>query len=175
MRSARGSSLLEVLIAGAIISLAIMAVAAVISQGFTVNKIEQTISFAPLPNITTSTKTVTLTATTGSPLPIIYRSLTARVCTVSANIVTIVGTGTCTIEASQPGDATHAPADPVRQSFTVASDTTPPTNTGGRAGIAGPGLPSALVLLPVLAGLMALVTMLLGFRARARRERDAWD
>ncbi len=140
-----------------------------------IEQIAQAITFPALPDITTNTRTVTLAATTSSGLLVTYRALTPMVCTVSGNTVTIVGTGTCTIEASQPGDATHAPADPALQSFTVASATTPPTSTGPLAGMPGSGTQSPLLLLPALAGLMALVTMLLGFRARARRERGAWD
>jgi hypothetical protein len=102
-----------------------------------------------------------------------YASLTPKVCTVSGNVVTIVGTGTCTIQASQPGDATHAPAEPVRQSFTVAAATTPPTNTGGLGGTARPTPSGPLFPHPALVVVLALaaVLLLLGVRAQVRRER----
>jgi hypothetical protein len=147
-----------------------------VAQSFEVAKAEQTITFPSLPNITTNTKTVTLAATTDSGLPVAYTSLTPKVCTVSGNTVTIVGTGTCTIEASQPGDATRAPAASVLQSFVVASSTTPPTNTGGLAGVVGPPPSPPLPLLSALAGVIALATvlLLLGLRARSRRDRDTW-
>jgi hypothetical protein len=147
------------------------------SRSFEVDKAGQLITFPSLPSITTETKTVMLVATTNSGLPVTYTSLTPKVCTVSGNIVTIVGTGRCTIEASQPGDATHNPAEPVRQSFTVASDTTPATDTGGLPGIVGPVPSSLLPLLAALAGVLALATLLvlLGLRARFRRDRDTWS
>ncbi len=143
------------------------------SVDIVIEKIEQAITFPSLPNITTNTKTVKLAATTDSGLPVTYTSLTPKVCTVSGTTVTIVGTGTCTIEASQQGDATHGPAEPVQQSFTVASGTTPPTNTGGLAGIVGSAMSSPLPLLPALAGVIALamLLLLLGLRARARGDR----
>jgi uncharacterized protein (TIGR03437 family) len=41
------------------------------------------------------------------------------VCTVSGATVTLVATGTCTIQAAQPGNAMYAAATPVPQSFIV--------------------------------------------------------
>jgi len=147
-----------------------------VAQSFEVAKVDQTITFPSLPNITTSTKTVTLAAATDSGLPVAYTSLTPKVCTVSGNTVTIVGTGTCTIEASQPGDATRAPAASVLQSFMVASSTTPATDAGSLTGIVGLAPSPPLPLLAALAGVLALATLLvlLGLRARFRRDRDAW-
>jgi YD repeat-containing protein len=40
---------------------------------------------------------------------------------VSGTTVTLVAAGTCTIRASQAGNATYAPAPNVDQSFTVSS------------------------------------------------------
>ncbi len=61
----------------------------------------------------------TLTATASSGLTVQFSSLTTTVCTVSGNTVTLVGTGSCTIAAEQPGDATYAPAVTVIQGFNV--------------------------------------------------------
>lgn len=76
-------------------------------------------------------------ATTPSLLPITYASATTGVCTVSGTTVTITGTGTCTLRASQPGgtDGTGklwASAQSVTSSFTVSNTApTPQTITFG--------------------------------------------
>ena len=62
---------------------------------------------------------VTLGATASSSLAVTYASQTSNVCSVSGNTVTLLTTGTCTIEASQAGTATVFEAAPVSISFTV--------------------------------------------------------
>lgn len=59
--------------------------------------------------------------TSTSGLPVTLTSLTPNVCTVSGSTITIVGPGTCTIRATQPGNGTYAPAIPVEVSFLVAA------------------------------------------------------
>jgi hypothetical protein len=81
----------------------------------------QTISFAPLPDRLVGDPPFTVTATASSGLPVAFASLTPPVCTVSGNTVTLVTTGTCTIQATQPGNANFAPAPPVNQLFAVKS------------------------------------------------------
>ncbi len=130
----------------------------------------QTIVFGSLPDVTYGATSFKLEATSASGLPIAYVSLTRSVCTVTGDTVTIVGLGTCTIEASQAGDANTAPAVPVTQSFEVqaADDTTPETSTlPGLAGPIGSGsFPLPLLVGLVLAVALASVLLLLGFRAR---------
>ena len=65
--------------------------------------------------------TVTATATSG--LPVSFASQTTSVCTVATATVTLIAGGTCTIQATQAGNATYAAATPVNQSFLVASTT----------------------------------------------------
>ena len=60
-----------------------------------------------------------LVATTSSGLPVSFASQTTSVCTVSGTAATFVTAGTCTIEATQAGNATWAAATAVTQSFTV--------------------------------------------------------
>jgi hypothetical protein len=81
----------------------------------------QTIDF-PQPPSATLLSTVNLTATTDSGLPVTFTSLTPEVCTVDATsgVVALLTTGTCTVQAGQAGDATHAAAEPVSRSFAVA-------------------------------------------------------
>jgi hypothetical protein len=45
------------------------------------------------------------------------------VCTIVSGKIHIVGTGTCTVNADQAGDATYQPAAQVSRSFTVATAT----------------------------------------------------
>lgn len=80
----------------------------------------QTITFGTLASKTFGNAPFTVNATASSGLPVSFSSLTTPVCTVSGSTVTIVAAGTCTIRASQGGDATFAPAPNVDRSFTVA-------------------------------------------------------
>jgi hypothetical protein len=57
----------------------------------------------------------------GSTAPVVFSSATPSACTVSGSVVTFVGSGTCTIDANQAGDATHLPAATATQSFSVAN------------------------------------------------------
>ena len=50
-----------------------------------------------------------------------FASLTAPVCAVSGNTVTLVAVFTCTIRASQAGNANYAAAPNVDQSFAVGT------------------------------------------------------
>ena len=95
------------------------AAAAPVDQSFQVTAGSQTITFGALSTKSISAGTITLSATASSSLPVSFASNTPSVCTVSGNIVTLVITGTCTIEASQAGNASYAAATPVDQSFMV--------------------------------------------------------
>jgi hypothetical protein len=48
-----------------------------------------------------------------------FASTTSAVCTVSGSTVTLVKAGTCTIKATQAGNADYDAAAPVTQSFRV--------------------------------------------------------
>ena len=89
--------------------------------------------------------------------------------------MTIVGVGTCTIEATQAGDDNHDPAAPVTRSFVVlaADSSTPETSTGSPFAIVGGSgaLPLALLGGLMVVGALAALLLLLGFRAR-RRDTD---
>jgi YVTN family beta-propeller protein len=80
--------------------------------------LSQTIAFAALPNQQAGTS-LTLNASATSGLPVSFSSATSSVCTVSKSSTTFIAAGTCTIRASQSGNATYAPAQPVFQSFSV--------------------------------------------------------
>ena len=92
--------------------------AAAVDRSFQV-KTAQTITFAPLSDITYGTAPVTISATASSQLPVSFASTTASVCTVSGATVTLVSLGACTVQATQAGNAAFAPALPVSQTFQV--------------------------------------------------------
>jgi hypothetical protein len=94
------------------------AAATMVSQSFTVNGEAQSITFNTIPTQTVGTP-LTLSATASSGLAVIYTSTTLSICTVSGTAATMVTSGTCTIQATQPGNASYAAATMVPQSFTV--------------------------------------------------------
>ena len=92
-----------------------------VTQSFQVNPAgqkPQTITFAP-PKDTKVGEPVTLSASASSGLPVSFASSNTAVCTVAGSTATPVAAGTCTITASQSGDASYAPARDVTQSFQV--------------------------------------------------------
>jgi uncharacterized protein (TIGR03437 family) len=92
--------------------------AAPVVQFFTVMPGTQTIAFAALPGKALGTAPFTIVATASSGLPVSLAS-NSGICSVSGFMVTLALAGTCTIQATQPGNADFAPAAPVVQSFTV--------------------------------------------------------
>jgi ELWxxDGT repeat protein len=76
-------------------------------------RLEQTITFNPLPAKTYGDAPFTLTATSDAGLPITYESSDPAIASVSGNIVTIHKAGTIMIKASQPGNGTYDAAEPV--------------------------------------------------------------
>ncbi len=60
-----------------------------------------------------------LGATASSGLPVTFASLTPAVCTVSGATLILVAVGTCTVRASQGGDADHEAAADVDRGFAI--------------------------------------------------------
>jgi hypothetical protein len=89
-----------------------------VTQDFPVARASQTMSFTA-PASATIDQSVTLTATASSWLPVTYTSSTPDVCTVSGATLTLTAAGTCTVVASQPGNAQYAPADSMSGFFPV--------------------------------------------------------
>lgn len=80
----------------------------------------QAIAFGPLGNKVLGSAPFTVSATGGgSNNPVTFASTTQAICTVTGNTVTPVAAGTCTLTASQAGNASYLDATPVSQSFTV--------------------------------------------------------
>ncbi len=91
----------------------------IVIQNLTVNKLNQTISFAALSNKTVGDAPFNLTATASSGLSVSYTSSNPEVATVSGNTVTIVGVGITTFFASQAGNNMYNAAISAFQSLTV--------------------------------------------------------
>lgn len=79
----------------------------------------QTITFNAPGNQTIGTAAPRLSANATSGLTVQFASTTVSVCTVSADVITLVSPGTCSITASQSGSASFAAATPVTGSFSV--------------------------------------------------------
>lgn len=79
----------------------------------------QSINFAPMHDRQLGDVPFAVPVTASSGLPVTLSSLTPSVCSVTGNVVTVLARGTCTLQATQAGDATYAPADPVTRSFSI--------------------------------------------------------
>jgi len=88
-----------------------------VSQSFQVTRGSQTITFRALPNRTLGAAPFNVSATASSQLAVSFASTTTAVCTVSGSTVTLVAVGTCTIQATQAGNADWTAAKPVNRSF----------------------------------------------------------
>ncbi|HUP05444.1 MAG TPA: S8 family serine peptidase, partial [Bryobacteraceae bacterium] len=95
------------------------AVAPAVTQSFAVNPASQNINFGPLPNVTLNSPPVHVNATASSGLAVSFASTTTPVCTVAGSTVAMVSAGTCSITASQAGNADYSAAAPVTQRFSV--------------------------------------------------------
>ncbi len=89
----------------------------------TINKANQTITFAALSAVTYGDASFALTGSSDSSLAISYTSSDTNVATVLGTSVTIVGPGITTIEATQPGNANYNAAVAVGRTLTVNKKT----------------------------------------------------
>ena len=92
--------------------------AAPVLQSFAITQASQVITFAA-PGPVSLGAPLALTATSSSGLAVSFVSTTAGVCTVSGSTLTPLTAGTCSIAASQAGNANYAAAAPAVQSFTI--------------------------------------------------------
>jgi hypothetical protein len=79
----------------------------------------QSITFTQPSQMTVGGSPQTVTPTASSSLPVTLTSTTTAICTVSTGTITAVSAGSCSITATQNGDATYAPASSVTQIFTI--------------------------------------------------------
>jgi len=100
------------------------------SQGLTVLKASQVISFGPLGNRTYGDAPVAVSAVGGaSGNPVTFSASPAGVCTsggTNGSLITLTTVGVCTVTASQPGNSDYNDAVPVSQTFTVNKATLTP-------------------------------------------------
>jgi serine protease len=82
--------------------------------------IAQTISFADPGSRTFGSGSFNLTASASSGLSVSFSSSSGTVCGVSGSVLSLLSAGTCTVSATQTGNATYAAAVPVTRSFSVA-------------------------------------------------------
>ena len=94
-----------------------------LSNSFTpATKLNQAIAFGPLANRTMAQSPLTVHATASSGLAVTFTTSTPSVCTAGGlhgATITLVGPGTCTVKADQPGNAIYNPAPTVSQSLRV--------------------------------------------------------
>lgn len=88
-----------------------------------VEKAGQTITFAALAGKTFGEAPFPVTASSDRGLPVAF-SVVSGPATIADGIVTLTGPGTVTLRASQPGDANHASAPTVDQSFVSRANQT---------------------------------------------------
>jgi len=91
-----------------------------VSRSFTVSAASQTITFGTIPGQTVG-GSVSLSASASSGLAVSFSSLTPAVCTVSGTTGKLLTAGTCSIQASQPGNTDYSAAPTVTESLTVSS------------------------------------------------------
>lgn len=83
--------------------------------------VSQTITFNPIPVQCGLPSSYRLNATSSSGLPVSYSSSNPNVATIYNNQISLSGTGTAIITATQAGDATYAPAPSVTQEIRVSN------------------------------------------------------
>ncbi|MFN2598543.1 MAG: MBG domain-containing protein, partial [Pyrinomonadaceae bacterium] len=88
------------------------------SKDFSIAKASQTITFNPLANKTFGDADFTVSATASSGLAVSFNA--TGNCSNSGSTVHITGAGSCTVTASQGGDASYNAAADVPQSFSIA-------------------------------------------------------
>ncbi len=90
-----------------------------VSQTFEVEKAEQTIAFKVANHAYGEADfTISATATSGEPVTF---SKDSGACTVTGNTVHLTGSGTCTIDANQAGNANYNPAPQVADTFSIST------------------------------------------------------
>jgi hypothetical protein len=99
------------------------AAAAPVSQTFAIAKANQLITFGSLPRRTVGDPDFTVHATASSGLPVSF-SASGR-CTISGRTVHLTGVGSCTVRASQAGNANFEAAEDVYQPFAIAAGKAP--------------------------------------------------
>lgn len=94
--------------------------AAPVDQSFEIYTAGQTVYFQPqLPATASVGTTTTVTALSTSGLTVTVTNLTPAVCTLTGSVLSFSHAGTCTVQATQAGNATYTSAIPVSASVIV--------------------------------------------------------
>jgi hypothetical protein len=90
---------------------------------FTVTQLTQVINFYDPGSATMAQTSVMVAASASSGLAVSFTTTTPAVCTASgtSGVVTLLKAGTCTVKASQAGNAIYSAAAPILDSFTVSA------------------------------------------------------
>lgn len=126
--------------------------ATAVSQSFMVNPASQTITFGTLSAVTFGGAPLTISATASSGLAVVFLSATPTVCTISGSALALVATGTCSIAATQPGNANYSAAASVIRSFTITAGSQ--TISFGALSSVGYGAPPITLLASASSGLV---------------------
>ncbi|RDV11985.1 T9SS C-terminal target domain-containing protein [Pontibacter diazotrophicus] len=94
----------------------------------TVSKESQTITFPSIPAKTYGDPDFTVSATASSGLPVAF-SIVSGPAKITGSTITLTGSGTVVVEATQSGNTTYNAATPVRQSISVSAAPSEPTPT----------------------------------------------
>ncbi|MFO0363291.1 MAG: M12 family metallopeptidase [Acidobacteriota bacterium] len=121
--------------------------AAAVAREFLISQANQTITFAPIADRALNAGAFPVTATASSGLGVALQSLTAAVCSVSGTMVTPLGTGQCSVRASQGGGGAFTAAPEVVRSFAIV----PSEQTITFASVGGQTLVNPVVLLTATA------------------------
>lgn len=106
----------------------------------------QTITFVAPSTVTLPASPFSLVATASSGLPVSFASTSPTICTVSGSTLTPLASGTCTVAATQAGNANYAAASPVTQSFAINAAVPQPTGGIANAASAGQATPGVVGL-----------------------------
>lgn len=92
------------------------------------------------------TYTPVVTSSAGLTIALTVDASSTSVCAISADTVTFTGAGLCTIDANQPGDATHDAAPQIQQAVVVTALAKAPAPPTGTEASPGTGSPSSIPL-----------------------------
>jgi len=90
-----------------------------VTRTMVINKAKQTISFDVIPQKNSNDAPFALVAVSSSGLPVNFTCSDANVATISGNLVTIKGAGSCVIKANQSGNTNYFAANEIAQPLTV--------------------------------------------------------
>jgi hypothetical protein len=90
-----------------------------VSRTFSIGKADQTITFAALGNKTFSDGDFAVSATASSGLAVSFSVGASDQCTIAGSTVHLTGAGSCTVTASQGGNANYNAATSVSRTFSI--------------------------------------------------------